>query len=78
MDSLKTESAANVLSIPRVAIVIPEYNEDSNLLIRCIQSCLVQDYKNLINIVLVDDGSKKKKAFKDIIRKFSNAQKLSI
>jgi len=55
-----------------------EYNEDSNLLIRCIQSCLVQDYKNLVNIVLVDDGSKRKQAFKDIISKFGNIQKLSI
>jgi hyaluronan synthase len=78
MYSLEKVSVVNSFSMPRVAIVIPEYNEDSDLLIRCIQSCLVQDYKNLVNIVLVDDGSKRKQAFQDIISKFSNKQKLSI
>lgn len=40
---------------PRISIIIPVYNAE-NQLDRCLQSILVQTYKNL-EIILIDDGS---------------------
>ena len=43
------------VSAPRVAVLIPAYNEEK-VIVRTIRSVLMSDYKNL-RIIVIDDGS---------------------
>jgi len=54
---------------PRVAIVIPSFNEDYKDLRPCVLSCLEQGYPNA-KVILVDDGSSNPDAFKRVAHDF--------
>ena len=45
---------------PRVAVLIPAYNEET-VIVRTIRSVLNSDYKNL-HVIVIDDGSKDRTA----------------
>ena len=44
------------VSIPRVAVLIPAYNEEK-VIVRTVRSVLNSDYANL-HVIVIDDGSK--------------------
>lgn len=49
---------------PKVAVIVPSYNEDPEVLNKCIQSIYNQNYKKL-EVVIVDDGSKNAKELEE-------------
>jgi cellulose synthase/poly-beta-1,6-N-acetylglucosamine synthase-like glycosyltransferase len=51
----KPHSMASPGFNPRVAVLIPAYNEET-VIVRTIRSVLNSDYKNL-HIIVIDDGS---------------------
>ncbi len=55
---------------PRVAVLIPAYNEDK-VIVRTVRSVLHSDYKNL-RVIVIDDGSKDRTA--DAVREAYRAQ----
>lgn len=57
---------------PSVAIIVPEYNESPELFIRCIKSCLNQDYKGRYVVLAIDDGSKNKEAIQSVKNECQN------
>lgn len=52
--------------MPRISVIIPCYNVEERLLLRCIKSILSQDFTDF-EVVLVDDGSKTN--YKDALKK---------
>ncbi len=48
---------------PRVAIIIPTYNEDIPSLLKCVDSCARQEYGGSFTILVVNDGSKNRSGF---------------
>ena len=42
--------------MPKVSIIIPYFNQDRNLLVRCVESALKQSYDDY-EIIIVNDGS---------------------
>ncbi|MEM3075086.1 MAG: glycosyltransferase [Candidatus Pacearchaeota archaeon] len=47
---------------PKIAIIIPSYNEEPNNVLKCVKSCLNQKYKGDFKVYFIDDGSKDKRA----------------
>jgi cellulose synthase/poly-beta-1,6-N-acetylglucosamine synthase-like glycosyltransferase len=56
----KPRPAASAAFNPRVAVLIPAYNEET-VIVRTIRSVLNSDYKNL-HVIVIDDGSKDRTA----------------
>jgi len=54
----------NLIDYPRVAIVIPCYQEEPTLFKKCIQSAISVDYAGEFHVFAIDDGSRDKSAFK--------------
>jgi hyaluronan synthase len=61
-----------------VAVIIPCYNEGVEDLERCVRSALDQDYLFPFQVILVDDGSKKKDAVRNIRETFAGNPRLII
>lgn len=57
---------------PRVAVIIPAYNEEFGILKDSIDSCLNQDYQGKLLTVLVDDGSEDKTAITRLSETFKD------
>ncbi len=62
----------NQISAPLVSVIIPCYNHAAYLA-ECIESVLIQSYRN-VEIIVVDDGSKD--ATKEVAQKFSEVRYL--
>lgn len=56
--------------IPKVAVVVPVYNEEPALLWDAIESLIHQAYRGEINIVIVDDGSKNLKDLEPVYQHY--------
>lgn len=52
--------------MPRISVIIPCYNVEEQILLRCIKSILSQDFTDF-EVILVDDGSKTN--YKDALKK---------
>ena len=61
-----------------VAVIIPSYNEDVDDLEQCVRSVLEQEYPSSLQVILVDDGSKDKRAIQNIREKFTGYPRLTI
>lgn len=59
---------------PRVAVIIPTYNETYDMLRDSVRSCLNQDYKGKLLTVLVDDGSDDKSAIKQLTEEYIDCE----
>ena len=57
---------------PRVAIVVPSYNEETKALRDCVQSCIGQEYAGTFKIIVVNDGSKDREGVRAINKEFRN------
>ena len=53
---------------PKVAVIIPSYNEEPENLVKCVNSCLNQKYKGELKIYFIDDGSKNKSGVEAVKR----------
>ena len=62
---------------PRVLVVIPAYNEIYNDLEKCIRSVLTQNYEGSIKVEIVDDGSRNKDIYFQLIKTFDKEIKSS-
>lgn len=49
-----------------VDVLIPVYNEEPDLLARCVRSALAQDHPGRVRVVVVDDGSPNRAALDDL------------
>lgn len=63
---------------PSVVVIIPEYNEDPELLEKCIDSSLDQDFQGMYHVIAIDDGSKKKDAITAVRNKFIDRKNLTV
>lgn len=75
LNSLKGKT---IQIFPTVAIIIPSYNESVKDLENCVKSAIKQDYPNDLKIIVIDDGSKDKRAIRNIKRKFGNNEKVVV
>lgn len=64
--------------LPKVAIIIPTYNEEPEDLEHCVQSAISQEYPYPVSVMIVDDGSKDKRAINTIKLKFWDVPNLFI
>ncbi len=56
---------------PKIAIIIPSYNEEPENVLACVKSCLNQRYDQEFKIYFVDDGSRDKSAV-DALKRLKN------
>lgn len=56
---------------PSVAIIVPTYNEESTALADCVHSCIFQQYKGSLTVVVVNDGSNDSVGFHSVQKRYS-------
>jgi hyaluronan synthase/N-acetylglucosaminyltransferase len=58
---------------PTVSVVVPSFNEDPELLDKCLKSILDQKYEHKIETFVIDDGSSNLSELKSVYDKYSKA-----